>query len=181
MVVKREHFTQSVKAGTLPDDGASVISSTMSEVDAKIVASEARTDTKFAQVMGELRLINQRFDHVEKRLDHVDQRIDQVEERVEQRLARVETALSPIRLNIWLASATTIGLVIALLSWGTSMFGTGLDTQTIADQASKNAMQQVQPRLGDMEARLGNLEKQVGEVLTTLQTMKKEQPAPAAQ
>ncbi|WP_420960063.1 hypothetical protein [Brucella sp. IR073] len=170
MVVKREHFTQSVKPGTLPDDGTDVISSTMSEVDAKIAASEARTDTKFAQVMGEFRLLNQRFDHFDQRLGKVEQRLD-----------HHELVFSSLRLNIWLASATTVGLVIAILSWGTSMFGVGLDAQTIAEQAGKNAVQQVQPRLDNMETRLGNLEKQVGEILTTLQALKKEQPVPPPQ
>jgi DNA anti-recombination protein RmuC len=191
MAAKREHFTQSVRPDTLPDERSDVISSTMSEVDAKIAAAEARTDSKFAQVMGEFRLLNQRFDHFEQRLGKVEQRLD-----------HHELVFSSLRLNIWLASATTVGLVIAILSWGTSMFGVGLDAQTIAEQAGKNAVLQVQPkidamggrldamegrldamegRLDKVESRLDNLENQLGEVLTIVRSLQNTQQAPAPQ
>lgn len=141
----------------------------MSEVDAKIAASEARTDTKFTEVMGELRLINQRIGHVDQRLGHLEQRMD-----------RVETSFSAIRLNIWLAAATTIGLV-AIFGWGTTMFGTGMDAQSISDQSAKNAIQQVEPRLDSLEKRMGALETQMGTILTFIEGQKKEQLIPAPQ
>lgn len=122
----------------------------MSEVDAKIAAAEARTDTKFAEMMGELRLINQKLEHVEK-------------------------STAGIRLNIWLAAATAVGLVVAVFSWGTSMFGVGMDAQTVADKSASIVIEKAQTEFQSINARYDRLEKQIGLILTNMKTDDKPQ------
>lgn len=115
----------------------------MSEIDAKIAAAEARTDTKFAEMMGELRLINQKLEHVEK-------------------------STAGIRLNIWLAAATAVGLVVAVFSWGTSMFGVGMDAQTVADKSASIVFDKAQSEFQAINVRYDRLEKQIDLILTNL-------------
>ncbi|MGK8640344.1 hypothetical protein ACRS7F_13305 [Brucella anthropi] len=136
----------------------------MSEVDAKIAAAEARTDTKFAQVMGELATMradfNGKFDTLGARLDHV------------------EKSTSGIRLNIWLAAATAVGLVVGIFSWGTSMFGVGMDAQSVADQSAKNVVEQAKPQFDAINARYDRLEQQMGVILTAIEAQKRADPTP---
>lgn len=60
-------------------------------VDAKIAAVEARTDVKFGQLIGEIQLINQRFDHLEGQM-------------------------RSIRSNIWAATSIVIGSMIGIIA-----------------------------------------------------------------
>jgi hypothetical protein len=76
----------------------------MSIVDAKIAAAEARTDTKFAELVGELRVI--------------------------------ERSTNGIKATTVLTGISVVAVVAAILSWGTAMFGTGMDAQTVADRAA---------------------------------------------
>lgn len=148
-----ERVKSDVGSYTLPIGEPHAISLSMSEVDAKISAAEARTDTKFAEMMGELRLINQRLDHVEK-------------------------STSGIRLNIWLAAATAVGLVVAVFGWGTSMYGIGMDAQSVADQSAKNVVEQAKPQFDAINARYDRLEQQMGVILTAIEAQKRADPAP---
>ncbi len=136
----------------LQSDPSSAKSISMSEVDAKIAAAEARTDTKFAEMMGELRLINQKLEHVEK-------------------------STSGIRLNIWLAAATAVGLVVAVFSWGTSMFGVGMDAQSIADQSAKNALTQIQPAVDQLGTAVKNSNDRLSEIMAIFERIEKNPPA----
>ncbi|MBD7992870.1 hypothetical protein H9643_19010 [Ochrobactrum sp. Sa2BUA5] len=139
---------------SLKAEPESATSISMSEVDAKIAAAEARTDTKFAEMMGELRVITQKLEHVEK-------------------------STSGIRLNIWLAAATAVGLVVGIFSWGTSMFGVGMDAQSIADQSAKNVVIQAEPRFANMndsfrrmDKNYETLQQQMGVILTAVEAQK---------
>lgn len=104
----------------LQSPASSATSNGMSEVDAKIAAAEARTDTKFAQVMGELRLINQRLEHVEGYTRN-------------------------LRSTVIGTGIAAVALVVGIFGWGASMFGVGMDAQSIANQSAKNVVELAQP------------------------------------
>lgn len=76
-------------------------------MDAKIAAAEARTDTKFAQVLA--------------RLDHL-----------------------PTTGAIWAAAATTIisivGIMLAIMAFGSSWFGLGMDASAAAQAGADRAL-----------------------------------------
>src|SRR5690554_4963001 len=97
-------FAHSIESPHLQFGGGGGNSGGMDVVDAKIAAAEARTDAKFAQVIGELRTI--------------------------------EHATSGIKTTVVLTGLTAVALVVAIFGWGASMFGTGMDAQTVADRAA---------------------------------------------
>lgn len=99
----------------------------MSVIDAKIAASEARTDTKFSEVMGELRLINQRLGHV-------------------------DDSVKGTRLNTWLAAATALGLALAAMALGSSQFGNGVMVTTAAVEDASQAKKIAQENAEEVRA-----------------------------
>lgn len=124
----------------------------MSEVDAKIAAAEARTDTKFAQLMGELRVI--------------------------------EGATRGIKTTVVGTGIAAVALVVAIFTWGSQMFGVGMDAQSIADQAARSVELRTAPQLDTLNSRYQNLEGQVGHIIQLLQadgevSRSPGQPAPA--
>lgn len=125
----------------------------MDAVDAKIAASEARTDTKFAELLGEMRLMNQRLDHV-------------------------ETQTSGLRLNVWLASATAVALVVAIFGWGTSMFGVGMDAQQVSDRAVSSAIQRIQPQVDAMNANYSEVSNKLDQLLRATGPRPNANPSP---
>lgn len=92
----------------------------MSIIDAKIAASEARTDTKFAQVLA--------------RLDNIDERT------------------KGLKANIWLATATAIGLVFAALAFGVGQFGNGVMVTTATIQDSVQARKIAEDNAAEVRA-----------------------------
>lgn len=107
---------------TLPlkSGGGGGTSDGMSIVDAKIAAAEARTDTKFAQVLA--------------------------------RLDAIEKSTSGLRLNVWLAAATALGLGVAAMSFGSSQFGNGVMVTTVAVQDSAEAKRIAQENASEVRA-----------------------------
>lgn len=101
----------------------------MTEVDAKIAAAEARTDTKFAELLGEMRLLNQRLSHI-------------------------EALTGGLRANIWVAAATAVGLAIAAMAYGGQMFGIGVDSSALVDRAVQEASTEIRPRIDRLETLL---------------------------
>ncbi|NKE77834.1 hypothetical protein [Ochrobactrum sp. MC-1LL] len=144
---ERQKDTERLQSST-----TSATSMFMSEVDAKIAAAEARTDTKFAQMMGELTTmraeINGKFETLSTRLDHV------------------EGATKGMRSTVIGTGIGVVAVIIAVMAYGAQWFGLGVDTQSISDQAAKNVLIQAQPRLD-------NLEKQIGVILTAIEAKKK--------
>lgn len=109
----------------LKGGGGGGTSQGMDVVDAKIAAAEARTDTKFAEVVGELRLI--------------------------------ERSTSGLKATIIVTGISVVALVAAILGWGTSMFGTGMDAQTVADRAALSVEQRLSAQLQTTAARYEEL------------------------
>lgn len=91
----------------------------MSIVDAKIAAAEARTDTKFAQVLA--------------------------------RLDAIERSTSGLRLNVWLAAATALGLGIAAMAFGASQFGNGVMVTSAAVQDAAEAKRLSQENTAELK------------------------------
>ena len=74
-------------------------------IDAKVAAAEARTDTKFAEVLGELKAI--------------------------------KASTSGLKTTVILTGIGAIAVVVAIIAYGGSMFGTGLSVDTIAQHAAE--------------------------------------------
>lgn len=114
-----------ISGGALKHADGGGTSGGMDVVDAKIAAAEARTDTKFAEVVGELRLI--------------------------------ERSTSGLKATIIVTGISVVALVAAILGWGTSMFGTGMDAQTVADRAATSVEQRLSAQLQTTAARYEEL------------------------
>ncbi len=98
---------------------------TMSEVDAKIAAAEARTDTKFAELLGELKLLNQRMEHVER-------------------------STSGMRSTVVGTGIGVVAVVIAVMAYGAQWFGLGMDAQQVAERAVQSSTQNLQPQINSL-------------------------------
>lgn len=133
----------------------------MSEVDAKIAAAEARTDTKFAEMMGELRLIRSDFS---TRLDHVEKSTSGIKTTV------VSTGI--------VTGIAVIGLVVGIATWGSQMFGVGMDADSIARQAAQSVRQDTTSQINALDARHERLENSIG---LLIEEFRSQQTAPQQQ
>ena len=88
-----------------------------SEVEAQIAAAEARTDTKFAELRGDLRVISQTMAEV----------------RAGQRATQVLVVGSAI---------AAVAVIIAALSFGATWFGLGINASDIAHKAADQALRE---------------------------------------
>lgn len=104
----------------------------MGLVDAKIAASEARSDTKFAELLGELRLMNQRLDHVER-------------------------STSGMRSTVIGTGIGVVAVVIAVMAYGAQWFGVGMDAQQVSERAAQSALEKVQPQMQSLDGKLDQL------------------------
>ena len=94
---------------------------TAGEIDAKIAAAEAPTDTKFAELRIELRGISVS-------------------------LAAIEGIKSTVVLT-GITSVLAIGaIVIGILAFGNDRFGAGMDASALANQAASRAVELALPR-----------------------------------
>lgn len=94
----------------------------METVDAKITAAEARTDTKFAELLGELKLMNQRLDHVER-------------------------STSGMKSTVIGTGIGVVAIVIAVMAYGAQWFGLGMDAQQVSERAVSAAVDKIQPQI----------------------------------
>ncbi|TKV76722.1 hypothetical protein [Rhizobium sp. AU243] len=119
------------------------ISESMETVDAKIAAAEARTDTKFAELLGELRLINQRMEHVER-------------------------STSGMRSTVIGTGIGVVAVVIAIMAYGAQWFGLGMDAQQVAERAVQGAAQQVQPQIDALASSSKDLDGKLNLIIRAL-------------
>jgi len=75
-------------------------------LDAKLEAVEARTDTKFAELIGEMRLISSNLTHLSIEV------------------GEVKAATASIKANILTATLTICGLIVGLVALGFQIFST---------------------------------------------------------
>lgn len=115
----------------------------MDIVDAKIAASEARTDTKFAQLMGELSTmraeINGRLDVLGTRVGHV------------------ETSTAGMKTTVIVTAIAALGLTVAVMAYGSQWFGLGMDAQQVADRAAQTSTQNLQPQVDALNVKMDTL------------------------
>jgi RNA 3'-terminal phosphate cyclase len=104
----------------------------MDAVDAKIAAAEARTDTKFAELLGEMRLMNQRLDHVEK-------------------------STSGMRSTVIGTGIGVVAVAIAVMAYGAQWFGVGMDAQQVSERAAASALSKVEPKMNSLDGKLDQL------------------------
>ena len=113
-------------------------------VDAKIAASEARTDAKFAELRGDMRA---GFSDIRTEFASILGEIKEMRADIGGRLDHVEKATTGLRANIWFAAIAAVGLVAAILAWGGDQFGRGLEIGRSAPQAqSQPAPEPPQPQ-----------------------------------
>lgn len=86
-------------------------------LDAKIQASEAKTDSKFSQVMAELRVLGTHVQSINSKVDSAASKIDKLDEDV----GKVRDATSQLKWNIVAAGLTLGGLFIAIAAYGNQM------------------------------------------------------------
>lgn len=103
----------------------------MDTVDAKIAASEARTDTKFAELRGDLKAI--------------------------------QHSTSGVRATVIGTGLAAVALVVGIFAWGSQMFGTGMDAQTIADRSAQQVQVATEERMARIEVHLELIAQQLRE------------------
>ncbi|MGI3127592.1 hypothetical protein [Nitratireductor sp. PBL-C9] len=133
----------------------------VSETDAKIEAAEARTDTKFAQVMGELRVMSERMDHID------------------QSLSQTHDAVSSIKSTVIVTAITTVLAIGALfytaLQYGNSMFSVGLETQSISERSAQDAIRKAQPEIDYLNKRIDQIDVRLIGILDAIQKTTRDQ------
>jgi len=92
------------------------------EIAAQIAVAEARTDTKFAELRGDLRVISQTMAEV----------------RAGQRATQVLVVGSAI---------AAAAVIIAALSFGATWFGLGINASDVASRAANQALQEFVAKL----------------------------------
>lgn len=96
-------------------------------IGAKIAASEARTDTKLAELLGETRA---------KRPDLLG-RVRVLPGRVE----LVETTTSGLKATVIVTGMSVVALIVVALAWGDALFDRGLNAADPAEKAAGSAVE----------------------------------------
>ncbi len=129
---RRADTTQRVEGSSNEPDNTDMSGSqppSRDEIDAKIQLSEARTDTKFERVLGEMRTgfaqLNGRFDAM---TGHINGRF----ETLEARLTGVERTTSGLKATIIGTGIGVVVVVIAALGYGQQLFNNGFGARDIA-------------------------------------------------
>ncbi len=122
----------SMNTGPLHGGGGGGTFDGMSEVDAKIEAAEARTDTKFEKLLGELKLINQRMDSIER-------------------------STSGTKTTIIVTAIAALGLTVAIMAFGSQWFGLGMDAQQVSERAAQSALDKNKPQIDSLNGKLDQL------------------------
>lgn len=112
------------------------------EMELRVAASEARTDTKFAQLLGSIETMKAELGGELKALNA--------------RIAGLEGNVSGMRFWIVGTGIAVLALTVTILSFGNDRFGLGVDLGTVADEAARRAVEQALPRqsLGTIDGEL---------------------------
>lgn len=160
--LKARVLQQAQELDTLKSAASGGTYNSMSEVDAKIEAAEARTDTKFAEMMGELRVISGKLEHLDENY------------------RETRTSISSLKSTVIVTAVTTVlaigGLFYTALQYGNSMFTAGLDTQTIAEQSAKNALNQIQPSVDQLGTAVKKSNDRLSEIMAIFDRLEKQTP-----
>jgi hypothetical protein len=100
---------------TTPAQGATMPDPTREEIDARFRAASAETDKKFAEVLGEVRLISS---ELKGEMGKINTRLD-----------GVERSTGGVKATIVASVFFGIAIVIAVLGYGQQWFGIGITTR----------------------------------------------------
>lgn len=131
------------QSAVLQDGGRDGTSDNMDVIDAKIAAAEARTDAKFAEMIGQLSTmraeINGRLDTMNARAEHV------------------EKSTAGIKTTVIVTAIAALGLTVAIMAFGSQWFGLGMDAQQISQRAAQSAVDSSKARIDDLDRKLDQL------------------------
>lgn len=96
----------------------------MDIVDAKIAAAEARTDAKFAEMMGELKAMRTDLSHMPSTITMIG--------------------------TMGAFTGVMITVVLALFALSGQMFGIGMDAQQVSERAVQTASDRLQPKIDNL-------------------------------
>lgn len=146
-----------------PDGRPTFGGMTREEIDARMEAVEVRTDTKFAELIGEF---NAKFaeTRAEFNTKFAETRAESDKQFAELQgeLGEIRASLVPLaglRSTIVVTGISSVialaALLLGLLAYGGDRFGAGLEMSAVADAAARRAVEQALPRqpLGAVDAR----------------------------
>lgn len=109
------------------------MSVTEAHLNAKLEAAEARTDTKFTELMSEIRLMSanimrmdKRFEEIDARFEKIDARFEKIDARfdkVDARFEKVEDAIDMLKEQIHDVRSVTISMKWNILGAGLALAG----------------------------------------------------------
>jgi hypothetical protein len=136
-----EHLRQSAKAKPMSDNPTR--EETREIISDKLAASEARTDTKFAQLIGRIETSNA---ELKGELGKISERFASLETLTATRFNSIESATAGTKATVVTTTIlTAVGLLaamVAILAYGQQWFGTGL---TIHDAVRAEVHAQIPP------------------------------------
>ena len=98
------------------------------EIAARLEAAEARSDTKVAQLLGEIKA---GFASLDGKVDGLKDRID-----------GVERTTSGLKATVILTGLGAVALVVGVLAYGQTWFGIGVTTRDVVKSAVSEYLQQ---------------------------------------
>lgn len=118
----------------------------MEVIDAKIAAAEARTDAKFAEMIGELKALRTDLHHMPS-----------------------TTAMIGTMGGF---TALAISILLAVSALSGQMFGIGMDAQQVSDRAVQSAAQRVQPQIDALASSNRDLDRKIDDLIRAIQEPK---------
>lgn len=115
----------------------------MDLVDAKIAASEARTDAKFSEMIGQLSTMRAELGG---KLDTMNARSE-----------HVEKSTAGIKTTVIVTAIAALGLTVAIMAFGSQWFGLGMDAQQISQRSAQTAIDSSKARIDDLDKKLDQL------------------------
>ena len=97
------------------------MSVTEAHLNAKLEAAEARTDTKFTELMSEIRLMSANIMRMDKRFEEIDARFEKVESAIDmlkEQIHDVRSVTISMKWNILGAGLALAGLIIGIFAYG---------------------------------------------------------------
>ena len=87
------------------------MSVTEQHMNARLEAAEARTETRFTQLMGEIKLLSANMGHLNEKMEKVETRLD-----------GVESTLSNMKWHMVYIGIAVVTAVVAVMAYGLQMF-----------------------------------------------------------
>ena len=114
-----------------PEDAMSEPGPPSSETELRVQLAEARTDTKFAEMLGEVRI---GFAKMDGRFGEI-----------EARMGGLERSTSGIKATVIGTGIAVVALVIAVMTYGQTWFGIGVSTRDVVKAAVTEYRQRTTP------------------------------------